>query len=116
MSSATVPVVTGYRRGEVLRGITSSFKIQILGGPNFIYDEDYYTARIVDHYRDLWIGRTFLCGLRDLARMQVEGVQPLGYPDTKVIYADCPECEEEMIFYEGDYICAWCREHLEEKV
>lgn len=29
--------------------------------------------------------------------------------------AHCPQCEiEEMIFYEGDYICAWCREKLEE--
>lgn len=29
--------------------------------------------------------------------------------------ATCPGCEiEEMIFYEGDYICAWCREVFED--
>lgn len=36
-----------------------------------------------------------------------------GYPGIPV--QDCPNCEiDEMIFYEGDYICAWCREMLEE--
>lgn len=35
-------------------------------------------------------------------------------PLSEVIMADCPNCDEEMIFYAEDYICAWCREHLEE--
>ncbi len=31
--------------------------------------------------------------------------------------AECPSCEvDEMYFYEGDYVCAWCREVLEEKI
>lgn len=33
---------------------------------------------------------------------------------SKVLMAQCPNCDEEMIFYYDDYICAWCREHLEE--
>jgi hypothetical protein len=33
---------------------------------------------------------------------------------SNVITAECPSCEEDdMIFYEGDYLCAWCREMLE---
>jgi hypothetical protein len=32
-----------------------------------------------------------------------------------IVIAECPECEEpDSIFYSGDYICAWCREKLEE--
>jgi hypothetical protein len=32
-----------------------------------------------------------------------------------IVYAECPNCEiEEMIFYYEDYICAWCREKLED--
>lgn len=32
-----------------------------------------------------------------------------------VIENYCSECDEdEMVFYEGDYLCAWCREHLED--
>lgn len=26
----------------------------------------------------------------------------------------CPECDDEMIFYIGDYICALCRERMED--
>lgn len=34
-----------------------------------------------------------------------------------VLTADCPECGiEAMVFYEGDYICAWCREQMEESI
>ncbi len=33
---------------------------------------------------------------------------------SNVIEQDCPSCDnDEMIFYEGDYICAWCREMIE---
>lgn len=33
---------------------------------------------------------------------------------TGVIYGECPECDDdEGIFYEGDYLCGWCRESLE---
>jgi hypothetical protein len=34
-----------------------------------------------------------------------------------VVEAHCPNCDEpDMIFYIEDYICAWCREHLEDAV
>lgn len=34
-----------------------------------------------------------------------------------IISAECSECElDGMIFYEGDYICAWCRERFEDGV
>lgn len=46
----------------------------------------------------------------------------LTFADEEILYqgipiADCPECGiEAMIFYEGDYICAWCREQLEDGI
>lgn len=109
-------------RGTVYRvpWINIDLLIQILGGPVFICGEYFYTIRIIDASgstgRIVKVGDTTLFPLLSLKRcLGVQPILPTQDPYRLIPYGTCAECaEDEMIFYEGDYICAWCREKLEE--
>lgn len=89
---------------------------QILGGPATYDGQDFYTVRYLVHFRSEQVGRTTVLPDALITASSYEGLQPVaGERLSNVLYADCPECEEpEAIFYEGDYICAWCREMMEQ--
>jgi hypothetical protein len=113
-----------YQRGAVFRSPIGG--VVVLGGPNRLCHDDYYTVKLLadmvgyDHLGNPKVmhvaGKTFLTTLYD----GFAGYNPKlagASLSRNVIYGYCPECDEdEMIFYEGDYICAWCREHLEEEI
>jgi hypothetical protein len=112
-----------YLRGEVYG--TERLNFQILGGPNVIarsinpsnpggpiWSAHLYTVRW-DHGATRVVTSSFIAQHDFMGTMPVRGI--LGYMSWNVIENWCPNCEEEdMIFYSEDYICAWCREHLEE--
>jgi hypothetical protein len=88
---------------------------QVLGGPLTLMEGfdriELFTTKWIEHPDRA--GRTFLARRAFLWLMRYSGHQPIDSSD--IIYADCPECEEpESIFYAGDYICAWCREMMEQ--
>lgn len=97
--------------------------LKILGGPITLHHDDFYTVRIICNPH-MWnqAGRawqendTTMCAyvyIRDACRP----IATVKFTHSDVPHGHCPECDEgEMIFYEGDYICAWCREHLEDAI
>jgi len=116
--------MSGFKRGDICILAARVAEVVVLGGPTKIAGSEHYTIR----YREDVIGFDFTGTQRVLHHEGDTTVVPghwlsFGYYDANyktrgkynVIYGFCPECDEpDMIFYEGDYICAWCREHLEE--
>lgn len=106
-------------RGEVYierdrRGVGDNpGRVQILGGPSTIYHRDFYTIQFLEWPVEKYKGTTYLWEASVFRNMVCLGVQPIGL--VNITYGHCPECDEpEMIYYNEDYICAWCREHLED--
>lgn len=114
-------MASGYLRGSLFRDVDNGrSRIQVLGGPTFICGTAWYTVILHDGAELLWPpqedGVTLLwsqryldvCDFIGVARVEKDRepfIVPVGH---------CPECDEpDMIFYNEDYICAWCREHLE---
>lgn len=101
-------------------------QITVIGGPNLI-KRDYsvsggswsaalFTVRAgdrefslqTDRFIRIPAGQTRVVLSKDLDKL-------LRHRQRNVIEAFCPSCDEpDMIFYSEDYICAWCREHLED--
>jgi hypothetical protein len=95
------------KTGNIYGTDNGSIRFQVLGGPVEICGKSFYTTRSDE-------GRTILTPDYILNTYGLQGWAPVIRP-ANVIENWCPECEEdEMIFYSGDYICAWCREHLEQ--
>jgi hypothetical protein len=110
-------------------GATWSFKIEEIPLDRLGFDRRIwvrlYTVRTIEYP-----GQRYRCGnvhlmhepvLMDMnqrqeevySRQMVRRYAAGFYRD--VVISACPNCDEEdMYFYEGDYICAWCREHEEE--
>lgn len=111
-------------RGWTYRAKTGLL-LQVLGGPTIICGNAWYTVvamedgerELQNHYYTVTVkpGTTFLHPAESLARGEFMGEKGIYGQYDKVVYQDCPNCDidDDMIFYEGDYICAWCREHLE---
>lgn len=111
--------MTNILRGTVFE--SAGMVVQVLGGPVIISRQNFYTVRILKSWSSLPTlapGRTLLESGSILYGWMPRGMQPVILrkdPYRFIPYGTCSECdEEEMIFYEGDYICAWCREKLEE--
>lgn len=120
-----------YRRGDIIRDRGDS-------GPSFVIlgsgiQINYTTNRLLT-IRYLEDGHCPIVGrqmiknaTRVIPRVAVEYVAHTVAHDPKATSRDtsnrppmpveieCPECEEDMYFYIGDYICAYCREKLEEE-
>lgn len=87
---------------------------KLLGGPTVIYRREYYTVEYLRVINGLAIGTTHL--------MTATQIQGYAYIHSEwvgdysgIVSQDCPSCDNDaMIFYGGDYICAWCREMLEQ--
>lgn len=111
------------QRGWVCEGVSrlgTYWKVQILNsheGHNFTF----YTVRVLDAPQEEdKIGLTQAWTNNEIDQLRPLGRQTIwsgkGKP-SNIIYGECPSCDEdESIFYEGDYICAWCREHLEDGI
>lgn len=107
------------KRGEIYK--IAGERYQILGGPTELYGRKHYTVKQMDdkvvtdgfgNTRTYEKGKTRLA--RDDELTLLAGWESIR-GDSNVIYQDCPNCDiEQMIFYSGDYICAWCREKLED--
>lgn len=80
----------------------------IIGGPTVISRRSYWTVSVDSESQQYTKSPTQVWANADMtvfAHTHSYGV----------IYAECPSCENgDMIFYGGDYICAWCREILED--
>lgn len=122
--------------------IHDAAKIVVLGGPTEICGINHYTCLAVEDGhcymqsrggRDLQVeaGQTysipgwFLSDYRNelvwtelgikAAQANIKRGLSLHERFGDVIQKWCPNCEiDEMIFYSEDYICAWCREMIEE--
>lgn len=118
-----------YKRGDVFHD-NWELKVVVLGGPQKYWGMgDYYTVRYLEDKVGLDIhGRKKIVHAKgSTTLMTLAGGQYL-YNDPHaagssppspytVVYGHCGECDEdEMIFYNDDYICAWCREHFEESI
>ena len=80
---------------------------QLRVGRTLLVPENFITANRSDH---LWSER-----LISLAQKRIRETGSAGHTHSDVIEKWCPNCEiDDMIFYSEDYICAWCREMLEE--
>lgn len=107
-----------YKRGDILS--MGPVDVVILGGPTKICHSWYYT---IQYLGDIPNGNGGVMEARGVTTLMpyYHGGQIIRHDlsiiprESNVIYGYCPECDEdEMIFYEGDYICGWCREHLED--
>lgn len=119
-----------YRRGELLTLRDQELVVQVLGGPNVLISRyasvAVYTVRIVVSVGVVVLpGRVFQSKTGEskvLLHADLDCFDPIGTGPVQdplrykgVIEAHCPNCDEpDMIFYSEDYICAWCREHLED--
>lgn len=116
-----------FERGEIFIDVWG-LKVVVLGGPQRLYMMDYYTVRYLEDKVGTDIrgnqkivqpkGSTTLMPLHSsqwrYSDMEAAGSNSAPY---SVVYGHCGECDEpDMIFYNDDYICAWCREHLEEEI
>jgi hypothetical protein len=116
-------LVMAFKRGDIVV-IGRLVEAVILGGPMVLCSERYYTIRYLGNVIGgngafMWTkGHTTLmheCAGK-YVRHDDKSLITSGRHEN-VIYNYCSECDEgEMIFYEGDYICAWCREHFEDEV
>lgn len=114
-----MPSLLRFMKGDVYSD--DSCELQILGGPIRVDFRHYGAGPPVGYYytfrwrecTDLaWVGKTGLIEASDLNVMNWQYNARHG----RVVVAHCPECDEpDMIFYGEDYICAWCREHLEDE-
>lgn len=121
-----------WERGDILVcDIPNAATMTILGGPNYIQGASLWTIRwnedatyqALDPFGGGWITKVRKAGeTRVFTAFSLhndgyrkQGQNPEIVPYANVITNWCPNCEiDDMIFYSEDYICAWCREMLEE--
>lgn len=107
-----------YSRGDILD--LGNARAVVLGGPTKYGFTEYYTIRWLEDVCSYSTGEVIRAqGSTQAWPYDGPPAGHMSVPSNRanVIYGHCGECDEdEMIFYEGDYICAWCREHFEDAV
>lgn len=103
----------------------------VIGGPNQIgsnqgWEVTLWTVLTEEGKTEVWSTNGGYIGRRGMERVRDSLISQKAIEDVRyhlngrkdngaVIYKYCCSCEEEMIFYSDDFICAWCREKFEDK-
>lgn len=119
-----------YRRGDIIkdRGDAGPSFVILGSGVQINYTGNrLLTIRYLEDGHCPIVGRQMIKNaVRVIPRVGVEYVAHTVAHDKKAAHFDrsnrlpmpteqeCPECEEDMYFFIGDYICPFCRERIEE--